>query len=102
MTLQVIERFGKRFNLNANYTWSHIIDNGNFTTFINLPQNQFDNLSERGNSNQDIRHRFIANFSAAAPEKSLFEKFTVSGIVTVQSGRPFTIFTGGEDRKSVV
>jgi len=96
MTLQVVERLSKNFYLNANYTYSHIIDNGNFTTFINLPQNQFDNLTERGNSNQDVRHRFIANFSATAPEKSLIEKFTVSSIITVQSGRPFTIFTGGD------
>ncbi len=50
LTVQAIERMGKYFNLNANYTWSHIIDDGNFTTFINLPQNQFDNKSERGNS----------------------------------------------------
>src|SRR5262249_18946676 len=67
LTFQAIERLGKYFNLNANYTYSHIIDNGNFTTFINLPQNQFDNQSERGNSNQDVRHRFIANFSASTP-----------------------------------
>ena len=96
MTLQVVERLSKNFYLNANYTYSHIIDNGNFTTFINLPQNQFDNLTERGNSNQDVRHRFIANFSATAPERSLFEKFRLSSIITVQSGRPFTIFTGGD------
>ena len=40
-TLTVIER-RKNFNLTANYTYSHAIDNGNFTTFINLPPNQFD------------------------------------------------------------
>ena len=40
-TLTVIERI-KNFNLTANYTYSHTIDNGNFTTFINLPVNQFD------------------------------------------------------------
>ena len=32
----------KNFNMTANYTYSHTIDNGNFTTFINLPVNQFD------------------------------------------------------------
>ena len=40
-TVTVIERM-KNFNLTANYTYSHTIDNGNFTTFINLPVNQFD------------------------------------------------------------
>jgi len=98
LTVQGIERLGKYFTLNANYTYSHIIDNGNFTTFINLPQNQFDNISERGNSNQDVRHRFIANFSASTPNHgfALTRDWTFSSIVTVQSGRPFTIFEGGD------
>jgi outer membrane receptor protein involved in Fe transport len=96
MTLQVVERFGKRFNLNANYTWSHIIDNGNFTTFINLPQNQFDNITERGNSNQDVRHRFVANFTATGPEDGFLRNFELSSVVTLQSGRPFTLFVGGD------
>ena len=62
-TLTVIERM-KNFNLTANYTYSHTIDNGNFTTFINLPVNQFDLKDERSNSNQDARHRLVTNFTA--------------------------------------
>lgn len=96
MTLQLTQRVGRTLNLNANYTWSHIIDNGNFTTFINLPQNQFDNVSERGNSNQDVRHRFVANLTASAPQDSYLRNFGFSSIVTVQSGRPFTVFVGGD------
>jgi outer membrane receptor protein involved in Fe transport len=96
LTLQVMERVGSHFNLNANYTFSHIIDNGNFTTFINLPQNQFDNRSERANSNQDVRHRFVANFTATAPQESFLRNFELSSIITVQSGRPFTVFVGGD------
>ena len=68
LTLTAVERLGKLFNLTANYTYSHTIDNGNFTTFINLPPNQFDYASERGNSNQDVRHHFVANFTADAPK----------------------------------
>ena len=96
LTLQAIERMGRYFNLNANYTYSHIIDNGNFTTFINLPQNQFDNKSERGNSNQDVRHRFVANFTAATPTHGYTKNFEFSSIITIQSGRPFTMFVGGD------
>ena len=95
-TLQMTQRLGKQFYLNANYTFSHIIDNGNFTTFINLPQNQFDYRSERANSNQDVRHRFVANFTATAPEKSFLRHFEVGSIITIQSGRPFTMFVGGD------
>ena len=96
LTLQAIERLGKFFSLNANYTWSHIIDNGNFTTFINLPQNQFDNKSERANSNQDVRHRFIANFTASTPNHGIAKNFELSSVITIQSGRPFTMFVGGD------
>jgi outer membrane receptor protein involved in Fe transport len=96
MTLQVAERLGKRFSLNANYTWSHIIDNGNFTTFINLPQNQFDNITERANSNQDVRHRFVANFTATGPEDGFLRNFEWSSVITIQGGRPFTLFVGGD------
>jgi hypothetical protein len=98
LTLQAIEKMGKYFTLSANYTYSHIIDNGNFTTFINLPQNQFDNISERANSNQDVRHRFVANFNAESPTRgsALLRNWSLSGIITVQSGRPFTMFTGGD------
>ncbi len=98
LTFQVIERMGKHFTLNANYTYSHIIDNGNFTTFINLPQNQFDNKSERANSNQDGRHRFVANFTAQTPTHgmALVRNWGLSSIITIQSGRPFTMFVGGD------
>lgn len=94
LTISAIERMGKVFNLNANYTYSHTIDNGNFTTFINLPQNQFDYAAERANSNQDVRHRFVANFTASAPEDTVLRKFEFSSIITLQTGRPFTLFVG--------
>jgi hypothetical protein len=92
-TLTVMERV-KYFNLTANYTYSHTIDNGNFTTFINLPVNQFDYKAERANSNQDGRHRLVANFSATAPDSTFLRHFGFSSIITAQSGRPFTIFSG--------
>ena len=96
MTLQATQKFGGRFSLNANYTFSKTMDNGNFTTFINLPQNSFDRKTEYGLSNQDVRHRFIANFSASTPEKgyALTRNWMVSSIITAQSGRPFNIYVG--------
>jgi len=99
-TLTVIER-GKYLSLTANYTYSHTIDNGNFTTFINLPVNQFDYKAERANSNQDGRHRFVANFSATGPDSSFARHFVFSSIVTAQSGRPFTIFYGASTLNDV-
>jgi outer membrane receptor protein involved in Fe transport len=100
-TLTFIERV-KNFNMTANYTYSHTIDNGNFTTFINLPPNQFDYKSERANSNQDARHRLVTNFTATGPEDMWYTRhFTLSSIITLQSGRPFTIFYGSNTLNDV-
>ena len=99
-TLTVTER-GKFLSLTANYTYSHTIDNGNFTTFINLPVNQFDYKAERANSNQDGRHRLVANFSATGPENTFVRHFGFSSIVTAQSGRPFTLFYGASTLNDV-
>jgi Carboxypeptidase regulatory-like domain/TonB dependent receptor len=93
LTFTAQERM-KYFRMTANYTYSHTIDNGNFTTFINLPVNQFDYANERANSNQDLRHNFVANFTATAPDHSFLRNFELSSIITIQSGRPFTLFVG--------
>jgi outer membrane receptor protein involved in Fe transport len=92
-TFQVSERI-KNFSLNANYTLSHTLDDGTFTTFVSTPQDLYDRALERANSNQDIRHRFIANFTADGPKDSFLRKFEFSSIITLQSGRPFTDFVG--------
>jgi hypothetical protein len=93
-TISGIEKVGKHFNMTANYTYSHTLDNGTFTTFINLPVNQFDYAAERANSNQDLRHHFVTNFTADTPTTGWYRNFELSSIVTAQSGRPFTIFYG--------
>jgi hypothetical protein len=100
-TVSGIERVGHYFSMTANYTYSHTIDNGNFTTFINLPVNQLDFAAEEANSNQDVRHRFVTNFTATAPKKGLWRNFQFSSIVTLQSGRPFTLFYGANTLNDV-
>ncbi|MGB8522885.1 MAG: TonB-dependent receptor, partial [Candidatus Acidiferrales bacterium] len=94
LTLQVTERAGQYFSLNANYTFSHTLDDGTFTTFVSTPQDLYDRGLERANSNQDVRQRFIANFTGTGPIHSILRNFTMSNIVTLQTGRPFTVFVG--------
>lgn len=97
LTLQATERLGSRFSLNANYAFSKTMDNGNFTTFINLPQNTFDRRAgEYALSNQDVRHRFTVNFTANTPEtiNPLMRNWMFSSIITAQSARPFTLYVG--------
>lgn len=95
LTLQVIEKAGKYFQLNANYTLSHTLDDGTFVTFVSTPQSNAARNLERANSNQDARHRFVTNFTADAPQQwKLLRNFEFSSIVTLQSARPFTLFVG--------
>ncbi|MGH9740336.1 MAG: hypothetical protein ACRD4X_17375, partial [Candidatus Acidiferrales bacterium] len=96
LTVSAVERLGNYFNLTANYTYSHTTDNGNFTTFINLPVNQFNYTAEEGNSNQDARHRLVTNFTINSPHTGSWWRrdWLFSSIITLQSGRPFTIYYG--------
>ncbi|MGH9686881.1 MAG: TonB-dependent receptor domain-containing protein [Candidatus Acidiferrales bacterium] len=96
LTVSAVERLGNYFNLTANYTYSHTTDNGNFTTFINLPVNQFNYTAEEGNSNQDARHHLVTNFTINSPHTGSWWRrdWLFSSIITLQSGRPFTIYYG--------
>ncbi|HSB75297.1 MAG TPA: hypothetical protein VLC12_06585, partial [Terriglobales bacterium] len=94
VTLQVNKRAGKYFGLNANYTFSHTLDDGTFTTFVSTPQDLYRRDLERATSNQDVRHRFVGNFTVDGPQHTFLHDFELSSIVTVQSPRPFTLFVG--------
>ncbi|HEX2329505.1 MAG TPA: carboxypeptidase regulatory-like domain-containing protein [Candidatus Angelobacter sp.] len=94
LTLQVIEKAGKYFSLNANYTLSHTLDDGTFVTFVSTPQSNAQRNLERANSNQDARHRFVADFVAEGPANTFLRYVQLSSIITLQSARPFTLFVG--------
>jgi outer membrane receptor protein involved in Fe transport len=96
LTLQALERAGKYFRLNANYTFAKTLDDGKFLVFVDTPQSNDQRSLERAVSNQNVRHRFIANFVADAPDKRFVRNFELSSIVTVQSPRGFTIFAGAD------
>jgi len=53
---------GSSLSFNANYTFSHTLDDGTFVTFVSTPQSNAQRNLERANSNQDARQRFVANF----------------------------------------
>jgi hypothetical protein len=108
-SLQV--RFQQRLDFGlsvlSSYTWSKSIDNA--SSFFssagdpNFPQDSFNTAGERGRSNFDVRHRlslsygydfpcgksrtFIANSGLLS---TLLSGWQTLGIMTLQSGRPFT------------
>ena len=96
LTLQAMERAGKYFRLNANYTFAKTLDDGKFLVFVDTPQSNDQRSLERAVSNQNVRHRFIANFVADAPDRPYVRNFQLSSIVTVQSPRGFTVFAGAD------
>ena len=92
--ISVTQRAGEYFRLSANYTFSKTLDDGTFTTFVSTPQNLYERAAERANSNQDIRNRFVANFTADGPKQTFLRNTELSGIITLQGARPFTEFVG--------
>ena len=108
LTLKVTHRMSKGLMLDANWTWSHSIDDasdpGATLNESNLPQNVRNMAAEKGDSSFDHRHRFVANFVYNLPlaDKSvgfirtLFAQWQTSGNYTIQSGAPFTVNTSSD------
>ena len=100
-------RFQRRltFGLSAlaSYTWSKSIDDAsNFFSSAgdpNFPQNSYNVAAERGRSNFDVSHRLSVSYSYDLPFRKsgdglsakLINGWETLGIVTLQSGRPFTV-----------
>lgn len=102
------QRLARGFTALASYTWSKSIDDAsNFFSSAgdpNFPQNSFDVAAERGRSNFDVRHRLSVSYSWALPFgksrryldnngwlSTVLTGWETYGIVTAQSGRPFTV-----------
>lgn len=92
----------------VSYTFAKSIDNAsNFFSSAgdsNFPQNSYDVRAERGRSNFDVRHRLSASYSYDLPfgkgkgrladagwATTLLSGWQSFGIITLQSGRPFTV-----------
>ncbi|MCB9384093.1 MAG: TonB-dependent receptor [Bryobacterales bacterium] len=90
------------------YTWSRSIDNAsNFFPSAgdaNFPQNSYDTTAERGRSSFDTPHRFVGSFAYELPggrklrgaAKQILAGWRVNGVVTLQSGQPYTVALPGE------
>ncbi len=102
------QRFAADFSALISYTLGKSLDEA--STFFsssgdaNFPQNSSNLKAERGRSNFDVRQRFSTGFSYSLPVgygriflanygflSTLLEGWSVHGITTLQSGRPFTV-----------
>ncbi|MEO8649663.1 MAG: TonB-dependent receptor, partial [Acidobacteriota bacterium] len=109
LVLQLNRRLTNGIQFQSSYTYSSTVDNGQgsqtFST-VNVPLNPFDYSLERGNSSLDIPHRFIASVVYAPRTvfglgrdsrvgRAIFGGWTISPIVGIQSGRPFSYGVSG-------
>jgi outer membrane receptor protein involved in Fe transport len=107
----VRKRFGRGLSFLASYTLSKAIDDVssfNITGSASQPvagendlaQNPFDLAAERGRSMFDARHRLVLSYQWSVPYwrqanawyQHVLGNWEFNGIVTLQSGTPFTVF----------
>ncbi len=103
LTLAAKRRFTKGLMFDANWTWSHSIDDasdpGATLNETNLPQNVYDLGNEKASSSFDHRHRVVVSFIYQLPfarqpkgwTHALLGDWQAGGNFTAQSGAPFTV-----------
>jgi hypothetical protein len=101
-------RFSRGFSFLASYTWAHNVDQA-YGTNESLPftpggvQNQNCFACERANSGFDYRHRFTTSYLWNIPTPAglrgplgyALRNWSFNGIVTYQTGFPFTVTQAG-------
>jgi hypothetical protein len=106
LTVNVTKRFSHGVELLSSYTYSHSIDDStDLQTLLEPQDSRFPNV-ERGNSDNDQRHRWISSAVLQSPSakqgdtawKHFIGDFTLAPIIEVSSGRPYTLITGTDFR----
>ncbi|HLZ12047.1 MAG TPA: TonB-dependent receptor [Candidatus Acidoferrum sp.] len=85
--------FSHGVQFNASYTYSHSIDNASRNLEGILVQDSNDIGGSKGNSDFDVRHRFVVNTIYSLPFKAnrIVSGWEVASIISAQSGNPFNI-----------
>ena len=100
---QLIKRFSKGLTVNAAYTLSKSIDSSSTSNLGATVANPFNLRDERGRSDWDRRHAFVASWVYTPVQRfsqplanTLLGGWTISGITTIQSGTPLTFIMGDD------
>ena len=105
------KKLSHNLQFQSNLTWSHTIDltsSGNISFGNPALPNPFNIRYNRGNSLLDIPLIYVSNFVYTTPSlhginpiaRQLLGGWEISGIVTLQSGFPFTVGAGGSNNNS--
>lgn len=108
LTLGAKRRMAKGLMFDANWTWSHSIDDASDpgATFneTNLPQNVYNLAAEKASSSFDHRQRAVVSFiyefadpkHASRWTRVIFGQWQAGGSFTAQTGAPFTVNTAND------
>jgi hypothetical protein len=99
LTAILRQRMNHGLSMNLSYTWSHNLDTSNDSNGGGFLMNPYDTHADYGNSNWDIRHRFVATVLYQLPQLSghNYAVRAVAGgwqanmILTLQTGMPFNV-----------
>lgn len=100
MNVVLVQRMRHGLMLQASYTWSHSLDQGQYAFGGGQIVNPYNWRADYGNSAADIRHRFVANYVWEMPFLKLSKKrlvhaalagWSLSGTVTMQTGVPVNV-----------
>jgi outer membrane receptor protein involved in Fe transport len=112
LTAKAEKRFSRGLTFLASYTWSHAIDDsaGTLNDGTSGYRNNYDLSLERGNSQYDLRHNFIASFVYDLPFgrgrrfgtswhpvlNGVLGGWQLGGILFLRSGEPFSVTVSGD------
>jgi hypothetical protein len=108
LQVSLVKRFSNGLQVGNAYTWGHSIDNtssAEWTPGFEVPTRTDSARADRGNSNFDVRHRYVLTYLYELPypsrsrglNRSMLGGWGISGITTLQTGLPFNI-TDNMDR----
>jgi hypothetical protein len=108
LQLSVNKRLTSNFTLLASHTWSKLIDDA--SSDGDQPANPSNIRAERGLSDLDVAHRFVASFVYDLPRfkdaypllRYALGGWQTNGIISLQSGRPFSVLSGRDNSQSGV
>lgn len=93
------QRLTHGLDLNLGYTWAHSMDTSNDANGGGTSMIQYNLKADYGNSNWDIRHRFVGTIIYSLPElrryhpavRAALGGWQANTIITIQSGMPFNV-----------
>jgi Carboxypeptidase regulatory-like domain len=98
----VTKRMGHGLSFTGSYTWSHCLDENSGTQLFYIGNNPRDPASAYGNCDFDRTHVFSGTYLYQLPDfvssgrsgflRQLANGWQMSGVTTLQSGFPYTVF----------